>query len=86
MERIIEMVTKDKFIRFVRIKNEGQINLWDKKVEEICSLSTADHFDVIKYYDVYIRLFKIDPNNLPDDPVCDLNNCYAMLKRAVSHA
>ena len=53
------MITRNKFIRYVKVQASGTCNMWSSEVQHLANISREEHMDIIKNYDVYVKEFDI---------------------------
>lgn len=53
------MITRNKFIRYVKVQASGICNMWSSEVQHLANISREEHMDIIKNYDVYVKEFDV---------------------------
>ena len=53
------MITKYKFIKYVRVQASGVCNMWSPEVEYLANITKEEHLDIIKNYDSYVKEFDV---------------------------
>ena len=53
------MITKRKFINYVKVQASGVCNMWSPEVERLANLTKEEHLDIIKNYDSYVKEFDV---------------------------
>lgn len=53
------MITKHKFIRYVKVQASGFCNMWSPEVEHLANITKEEHVDIIKNYDLYVQEFDV---------------------------
>lgn len=53
------MITKEKFKRFVNVQASGVCNMWSADVEQLAQLTEEEHLEIIKHYKVYEDMYDV---------------------------
>lgn len=53
------MITKSKFINYVRVQASGVCNMWSPEVEHLARLTREEHLDIIRNYEQYVEEFDV---------------------------